>query len=477
MTLHCNTITQLAALLRENGDKILDASSRLSLSSSLLHNLNQSIITVLSQETDDMDEHLDLKIVYDFLQQTVALKVLPDFAHFRDKAQTIDICLFKNLTLLEIKWLSLKLIKGIKSVRTQLEYLICMHSLNALHEVLESCGDDKCQGFIWSKLKEAVFSYNGLSNLDNSLEFTPWLCSLDLSHNNLSNVEYLSCLPNLTFLNLCYNKLENVPYLRGEICTNLKKLILHNNFIDNIKELSPLSSLEVLDLRNNSLVEYGALVPLGGLSKLNKLFLSGNPMSFDSKYKQITVQYLNPTLSGTKFLLDSSSLGHVEKQLLGTKLSYLPSQMSNSHFDSLDSLASNNTVIPFQQNFPTDNNNSQMSDTDASSFTTTDNEPENGENDNDGDGKSIDRFNRIWPILEERGEVAMNDSGIVAGNRPDTPSVCSIGSASSLINNEPTGILATTTIFADGYESDIEILSNPSQSSIEVLHRFSTNCS
>lgn len=159
----CTNINQLATALRRNGDKILDASSKLTLSTSLLYSINESLSDVVRQrKAYSTNFHVieegqyDVQFLYDFIQKTVALKVLPDSDDLL-KEQIVDVRIFRNLRLLEIQRLSLSFIKGLKSMRAQLEYLTCIHSLKALREVLESCGADNSQGFMWKELKNAVF--------------------------------------------------------------------------------------------------------------------------------------------------------------------------------------------------------------------------------------------------------------------------------------------------------------------------------
>lgn len=406
MAITYDNISDLAALLREDGDKILDASSKLSLSSTLLRKLNVSFsklfkqseetFHVVSSSSDIIESFLDLQFVYEFLQKTIALKILPGTGN----QSTVDINVFRNLKLLEIHRFSLSLVKGIKSLRTQLQYLTCMRSLSALKEVLEWCGGDRSQGFVWCELKEAVFSHNGINNLDTSLEFTPCLRTLDLSHNRIQNAQALNCLSHLEFLNLSFNCLQNFPTFSNSTASRLQVLILRNNYIEDIQELAVLSELRELDLANNCLMDHTTLGPLSNLPLLRCLILQGNPLSFHKQHRLITARYLHANTASANFLLDNVVLNKAERRLVG---SLHPSPVSMDRSSSFNSTTTSSTVIPANSSLPS------------------------------GDRVRVEvvaarseQSNNLNGCLQEE-MIGMQDSGFVAGPRPASPSECSIG--------------------------------------------------
>lgn len=461
MAFRCNNFNGLVELLRENGDKILDASSKLSLSASLLYNLNSSLENVWNQRqmfnnnfyVFDSNQS-ELEFVYDFLQKTFALKILPDGA-FWNNEKLLDIRFFKNLRLLEVQRLSFNLIKGLHTFRHQLKYLICMRSLRTIKEVLEYCGADNSEGFMWNELKEAVFSYNSIDTLDHSLEYAPCLHTLDLSHNYLHNAQLLNCLSNLKHINLSYNQLESVPAFSGELCSHLRILVLCNNFIENIDELAVLVNLSELDLSNNCLLEHSGLLSLANLPLLKCLNLIGNPLSFHPRHRINTAYYLHFNVANEDFVLENRKLNKGERQVIGS-VRYVATS-TRSHLPSVDSFESENTVIRVQCK------NLSIGDTGVSS-------------DMDSSTSSVATVKSEVDIEDrEKGRmrkflitdcVEMQDSGIGTVNR-GLSSQLSIGSASSIASNEKGR--------AAHYESDIEIISNPSQSSIEVICSDSGN--
>lgn len=236
-------LTQLATLLRENGDKVLNSESKFCLSTNILKELNESFklhfdeadelistFQVIGTRNSKMDMFHDLQFLYDFMQRAVSLKLVPS----DNDSNEVDLRKFKNLKLLELRKISVNTVLGLNYLRNQLQYLICLHSISNLRELFINCGADKSDKYVWSNLKEANLSYNNLRSIDNSLEYVPWLQALDLSHNKLVNVQAIDCLMNLKYLNLSYNQLEAVPLFNRDLSRKLLVLLLNNNYVEDL---------------------------------------------------------------------------------------------------------------------------------------------------------------------------------------------------------------------------------------------------
>ncbi|XP_071565929.1 serine/threonine-protein kinase 11-interacting protein isoform X1 [Temnothorax nylanderi] len=319
-------ITELVRLLRQNGDKILSASSKLSLSTKQLRSLNEAFLLIVS-ESEDLDSSFhvcnsskvdifrDVKFLHDFVQKTIGLKVTHCSSDVR---VTIDISKFRHLKYLELKQVPVELLKGLQSVRGQLESIVCAgrKGVSTIYQLLAACGGDAGVGFVWASLKHLVLPHNALKCLDKSLELTPWLQILDLSHNMITNAKEISCLSNLRYVNLGYNKLEQVPTFNKAVLHSLQVLVLKNNYIDNLSGLRGLECLTELDLSFNCLTEHSVLWPLRKMSTLLWLSLEGNPLSYHLKHRILTIKYLHPSLSDSKFVLDHLPLSNSEKTLV-----------------------------------------------------------------------------------------------------------------------------------------------------------------
>ncbi|XP_039312896.1 serine/threonine-protein kinase 11-interacting protein isoform X2 [Solenopsis invicta] len=319
-------IIELVKLLRQNGDEILSASSKLSLSTKLLHSLNEAFSLIIS-ESEDLDSSFhvcnsskvdifrDVKFLHDFVQKTIGLKV----THYSsDVKVTIDISKFRHLKYLELKQVPIELLKGLQSVRGQLESIVCAgrKGVSTIYQLLAACGGDAGVGFVWASLRHLVLPHNALKCLDESLELAPWLQILDLSHNMITDAKEISCLSNLRYVNLGYNKLVQVPMFNKAVLHSLQVLVLKNNYIDNLIGLQGLECLTELDLSFNCLTEHLVFWPLRRMSTLLWLSLEGNPLSYHPKHRILTIKYLHPSLSDSKFVLDHLPFSNSEKTLV-----------------------------------------------------------------------------------------------------------------------------------------------------------------
>lgn len=137
-------IIQLAKLLRDKGDKVLNADSKLSLSAGLLSNLNGAFSLIVN-ETDDLECSFqvcnsskneifrDIKFLHDFVQKTEGLKI----TYSINDSKVCDISKFRNLKFLEMHKISIADVKGIQGIRGQLECIIftggsCVNNINQL---------------------------------------------------------------------------------------------------------------------------------------------------------------------------------------------------------------------------------------------------------------------------------------------------------------------------------------------------------
>ncbi|XP_012283278.1 serine/threonine-protein kinase 11-interacting protein isoform X2 [Orussus abietinus] len=340
-------ITELAKLLRQNGDKVLSAMSKLTLSTTLLSNLNDAFSIIVGENdletsfqvcnSSKIDLFRDLKFLHDFVQKTVALKV----THNANDAKIIDITKFRHLKYLELQKVCIEHVRGMQAVRSQLENVVCTggRGVSSIKCLLEACGGDAASGFVWGALQHLSLTYNALVSLDQSLELTPWLQTLDLSHNSITNVSELEHLPNLKNVNLGYNKLEAVPIFNKAVFHMLQILILKNNYIECINGLHGLESLTELDLSYNCLTEHRGLWPLEGMSSLLRVSLKGNPLSYHRKHRLLSLKHLHPTLSNNMFVLDNMPLSKTERQIIAENRTFSIKLRCAASKDDINSLA------------------------------------------------------------------------------------------------------------------------------------------
>jgi len=115
----------------------------------------------------------------------------------------------------------------------------------------------------FSDISELVKVLAGLTNLT----------QLDLTSNQISDINPLAILINLTNLDLQSNQISDISALAG--LTNLTRLILINNQISDISALAGLMKLTILNLDENQINDISVLT---GLTNLKMLFLRNNPL-------------------------------------------------------------------------------------------------------------------------------------------------------------------------------------------------------
>ncbi|XP_073823890.1 uncharacterized protein isoform X2 [Musca autumnalis] len=323
-------ISELAKLLRNNGDKILSCESTLTLSGTLLRALNDAFTLIAdSLEAGEVQNFQvlkpmnskppvfrDLQLIHDFVQKTALLCLVhyPGDEYYGK----IDISKFCTLKRLEVQKIDIKQLAGIQRLRGQLEHLICIKSIKTVDDIITHCGGDNSNGFVWNELKNADFSYNNLQCVDTSLEFAQYLQHLNLRHNKLQSVKAIKWLPHLKTLDLSFNRLTQIPQFHMDACKRLQSLNMSNNLLEDLMGIVKLDALTDLDLSDNFLLDHTYLLPLSALITLKFLNLFGNPLHCHPKHRLATCQYLHKNCSTVKFVLDFETLSKNEKSITGT---------------------------------------------------------------------------------------------------------------------------------------------------------------
>ncbi|XP_074114306.1 serine/threonine-protein kinase 11-interacting protein isoform X2 [Cotesia typhae] len=323
-------IRELAKILRKNGDQVLSGSSKLSLSTKLLHSLNDAF-SLIVDDTKELESSFqvcnnseieifrDLKFLHDFVQKTIWLKIV----NINDPV-TVDITKFRHLRYLELQKVFIDSVRGIQGIRGQLESICCTGNggVGTVGRLLSSCGGDAGVGFVWASLNRLSLPYNNLGRLDKSLELAPWLSTIDLSHNFISAANELDCLPNLKYVNLSYNKLESIPSFNRSSYRTITIIVLKNNYIDDLTGLENLDCISELDISYNCLLNHSVLWPLSSITTLLWLNLVGNPLFYHDKHRSCTLRYLHAALAENKFTLDLVPLSKSEKNQVSDNRAY-----------------------------------------------------------------------------------------------------------------------------------------------------------
>ncbi|XP_033732622.1 serine/threonine-protein kinase 11-interacting protein-like [Pecten maximus] len=348
-------VSELAILLRRSGDKILSGESKLTLTTQSLSRLYVSFrryseTSHQGEVTNDRrrgrdrkqdEEHqrwrTNVQFLNDFISKTVSLKLTHGTQTMQEP---VYLSRFRNVEVLELKKIPVHMLHGLQKLRGQLKVLIVARCLQNLEDLLETCGGDQSAPISWPQLTSLYVSSNGLTRLDNSLRLLSALEVIDLSHNQLYKTEgFLESLSEIIRVNLGYNCIDSLPLFALSAKPKIRTLILRNNNLDNLEGIDDLVCLEELDVSSNCLVDHSCLTVLTGLSKLNRLSLQGNPLSFHRSHRALTLQHVTASAARNTFTLDGKAISPTERLLTQRSVitaSRRPSQEAHSIIAGID---------------------------------------------------------------------------------------------------------------------------------------------
>ncbi|VDD96768.1 unnamed protein product [Enterobius vermicularis] len=123
----------------------------------------------------------------------------------------------------------------------------------------------------WSCIEDVDFSFNELTEVDESVRLLENVKKIDMSHNILQDIgHHLQHLTCLTELNLSHNNIENLVDWHLKL-GNLKKLYLAGNSVSSVTDNKISSPEDVL--------------PVGSLPCLEHIILRGNPIRQVVEYR------------------------------------------------------------------------------------------------------------------------------------------------------------------------------------------------
>eukprot|EP00795_Rhopilema_esculentum_P002340 gene2340-17977_t len=309
---------KLAKDLYEIGDGIIDNDEVFTISPLQIHCINRRLLLPLPTcDSDDPKE--DIGHLYSFVSQAKHIKVQgasKDNTFFSEGDLTFDVSIFKSLETLTLCGCDLELLNGLEVLQHQLWELNVARSLNFIKDILITANSWSCgvltkvdqegeQQFSselpsWNKIVLAAFTNNQLTSIDNTITLLPNIRKLDLSHNLLTDVQFLESFLYLRDLDLSYNEItdvEDFPYKLGAISV----LNLAGNRLRDVKGLEKMYSLKSLKISDNIIEKLANVLPLGNLPLLENIDIHGNPCTveqfynvrliaqFGDRYEQVTV--------------------------------------------------------------------------------------------------------------------------------------------------------------------------------------------
>lgn len=155
------------------------------------------------------------------------------------------------------------------------EFLLC----DCVHK--NDAREDKS----WQHLDNVNLSDNKLKQIDTSIRLATNLKTLLLDQNQIKTIENLSCLPYLQTLSLCENQISQLSDLHLELGGNLMHLNLSQNNLTSLRGFRKLFTLVKLDVSCNSIDNIDEVDHVAELPCLEELILTGNPIAGKVDYR------------------------------------------------------------------------------------------------------------------------------------------------------------------------------------------------
>lgn len=214
-----------------------------------------------------------------------------------------------------------KFLSQLKPVMSQLEYSSHLKHQNPLSKFKMHRDDGDIEdSYEWKKLTSLKLLNCGLSRLDESMHMFPALHSLDLSKNQLNLIVHLQDCHHLKYLNLSRNRIKTLSHF-GRVLISVTVLNLSHNQIQNLDGLDKLANLEKVDLSNNLIEDFHEIRYLNKLTRLESVNFEDNIFSNHPQYRLMVYNELvaeGSLLASKKYLphLDGSTMRYREYQSL-----------------------------------------------------------------------------------------------------------------------------------------------------------------
>eukprot|EP01040_Poterioochromonas_malhamensis_P012764 gene12764-13990_t len=135
-----------------------------------------------------------------------------------------------------------------------------------------------------------TLSFKRIAKIENLIGFER-LIKLCLDNNSIEDIINLSHLTSLKWLDLSFNKIRKIHGLDALI--HLEDLSLYSNKISSVDGLEKLVKLQCLSLGNNRIDSMEQIIKLRQLRNLKMLTLSDNPICRESEYRMIVLAYVD----------------------------------------------------------------------------------------------------------------------------------------------------------------------------------------
>lgn len=212
-----------------------------------------------------------------------------------------DLIAFKNLKTLQIFGLDVDNVTNMGTLRQTIqqlswhnttckginEFILC----DCIHK--SDAHDDKT----WPNLDNINLSENEICTIDKSIQLAPELKTLVLDQNKIKKIENLSHLTYLQTLSLCENQIAVCIDLHLELGGSLMYLNLSQNMLTSLKGFRKLFTLVKLDVSCNAIESIDEVDYIANLPSLEEIILTGNPIAGTVDYRSRVLARFNDRIN------------------------------------------------------------------------------------------------------------------------------------------------------------------------------------
>lgn len=143
---------------------------------------------------------------------------------------------------------------------------------------------------VWGAMKKLDLRCNNLTDVDETMKLVPNVETLILSQNKISTITDLSFLTKLTYLHISNNLITVCEQLHTKL-GNILTLDVSQNNISSLKGFEKLYSIENLDISFNQIVDIAEISHVADLPCLQNFILTGNAVATTVDYRIKTLEY------------------------------------------------------------------------------------------------------------------------------------------------------------------------------------------
>ncbi|XP_038047794.1 nischarin-like [Patiria miniata] len=294
----------LATELFDKGEAILSSDDVCEMTPMQLYAITERLKLAIPTCSAD-DSRSDIGHIMDFISRLKLMRIVGSRNRLGSSSRVVDrlpfdLSSFKALEHLQMDVCNIGIIGGLVELKKTVRYLAVHHTVQTIKEILLPEGEHWLSaeaGAVagpsssrpvhiptWKCVSRADFRYNGLTNVDESIKLLPNLTRLDLSHNDLTEVNNLQYLSEMTHLDLSHNSLMSLEGLHTRL-GNITTLGLAANNLSSLRGLGKLYSLVHLDVSKNSIEHVVEVNHISNLPCIESLNLKDNPVTGVMDYR------------------------------------------------------------------------------------------------------------------------------------------------------------------------------------------------